>query len=82
MPAVDRLAKEVYEQATEVAKQYPTPETYALARMTANLYYGTQIGMAFLNRGAEGVRARQLLADYEATVAWMAVEKGAPTETW
>lgn len=76
MPATDRLAKEVYEQATVVAQHAPSEETYRLVRMTANLYYGTQIGMAFLNRGAEGVRARQLLDDYEASTAWMTFEKG------
>jgi tetrahydromethanopterin S-methyltransferase subunit B len=79
MPAVDRLAKEVFDQATQVAKTYPNEETYKLVRMTANLYYGTQIGLAFINRGAKGVRARQLLDDYESTVAWMDMETGG---TW
>lgn len=74
MPAVDRLAKEVYEQATEVAKRNPSEDTYKLVKMTANLYYGTQIGLAFINRGAEGVRARQLLEDYESSVAWMSMD--------
>lgn len=76
MPATDRLAKEVYEQATALAQRAPSEDSYRLVRMTANLYYGTQIGMAFLNRGAEGVRARQLLDDYEASTAWLRMEKG------
>jgi len=79
MPAADRLAKEVFEEAKLLAQHQPSPETYRLAKMTANLYYGTQIGMAFLNRGAEGVRARQLLDDYESSVAWMNESKGG---TW
>ena len=76
MPAADRLAKEVFEAATALAQAQPNPDTYRLAKMTANLYYGTQLGMAFINRGAEGVRARQLLDDYEAATAWMTPEKG------
>lgn len=71
MSAKDRLAKEVYDHAMDLARRQPSPETYQLVKMTANLYYGTQIGLAFLNRGAEGIRARQLLDDYEASTAWL-----------
>lgn len=73
MSAKERLAKEVYEHAMELARKQPYPETYQLVKMTANLYYGTQIGLAFLNRGADGARAQQLLKDYEAATGWLSM---------
>ena len=75
MPATDRLAKEVFEEATRLAHDHPTPDTYRLAKMAGSLWFGTQLGMAFINRGADGVRARQLLAEYESTTAWLDVEQ-------
>ena len=68
MSAKDRLARELFEKARDLAERQPSPETYELVKMAANNMYGVQIGMAFLNRGAAGVRARQLLDEYEAVI--------------
>lgn len=71
MPAADRLAKEIFEKARDLAERDPTPEHYELAKMAASQMYGFQLGLAFMARGASGIRARQLLDEYEATVsAW------------
>lgn len=72
MPARPRLASEVFDRMLEVAHRYPDDEgVKELVVMSADLHYGSELALAYMNRGISGENARRLLSEYERFVQSM-----------
>lgn len=72
MPARPRLSEEAWGKALEIVKKYPAdPDVRALAHTCAAMHYGVELGMAYINRGITGDRARQLFNEYESARQWL-----------
>lgn len=61
-----RLASDVFDLALDILHRYPNDlQVVELATMAADLHYGTELALAFMNRGISGDNARRLLKQYE-----------------
>lgn len=66
MPARERLASTVFDAAMGVAKRYPEDtEVRRLVVLAGDLHYGTELALAYLNRGISGDNARRLQRAYD-----------------
>ena len=65
MPARPRLASEAFDAALEVQMRYPHDEGVKdLVVLIGNLHYGSELALAYLNRGIDGNNARRLEREY------------------
>ena len=71
MPARPRRSEELLAKVQDLARTTPTPAVMEIARLATDIHYGTEIGMAYLNRGASGTRAAQLVKEFEELRMWL-----------
>lgn len=66
MAARPRLASEAFDLAMDVADRYPHgAQVKELLTIVADVHYGIEIGLSFINRGASGENARRLVREHK-----------------
>lgn len=71
MPARPRRSEELLAKVQDLVGERKDPTAIEVARTAADVHYGTEIGLAFISRGAGTVRGRQLLRDYDELSMWL-----------